>query len=79
VISAYILTKLESGKEKAVFDKVKTLSGVKRAFATFGMYDMILEVSFESIEDLDEFIFVKLRKIPGVTDTMSIITSKVII
>ncbi|MEM2102143.1 MAG: Lrp/AsnC ligand binding domain-containing protein [Candidatus Bathyarchaeia archaeon] len=73
------MTKLESGKEKAVFDKVKMLSGVKRAVATFGVYDMILEVSFESVEDLDEFIFVKLRKIPGITDTMSIIISKTIV
>ncbi|MGQ9565992.1 MAG: Lrp/AsnC ligand binding domain-containing protein [Candidatus Bathyarchaeales archaeon] len=73
------MVKLESGKERTVFDKVKMLSGVKRAAATFGAYDMILEVSFDNIEDLDEFIFVKLRRISGITDTMSIIMSKVIV
>jgi DNA-binding Lrp family transcriptional regulator len=76
LISAYILAKIETGREEEIFKRLKALSDVKRAAATFGVYDLVVEVEFEAIEDLDEFIFTKLRKISGITETVSVIVSK---
>jgi DNA-binding Lrp family transcriptional regulator len=79
MIKAYILAKIETGKEEDIFKNLKKLREIKKAAATFGVYDLIIEVTLESVEKLDEFIFTKLRKIQGITETMSLITSKTIV
>ena len=79
MITVYILAKLEAGKEEEVFKNVKALPEVKKAAATLGTYDMVIETSFETMEELDEFIFMKLRRIAGIVETVSMITSKVIV
>jgi DNA-binding Lrp family transcriptional regulator len=79
MITAYILAKLETGKEEEVFKHLKGLPEVKKAAATLGTYDMVIETSFETMEELDEFIFMKLRRIVGIVETVSMITSKAIV
>jgi len=79
MVTAYVLAKIEAGKEEEIFKRIRGLSEVKKAAATFGTYDMVIETTFENIEELDEFIFAKLRKIPGMKETISMITSKVIV
>lgn len=73
MVSAYILTKVEAGKDKEVFKEVKELEGVKKVNITYGSYDLIVEVVFEKIQELDKFVFYTLRLIPQVKETMTII------
>ena len=73
LVSAYILTKVEAGKDKEVFKEVKELEGVKKVNITYGSYDLIVEVVFEKIQELDKFVFYTLRLIPQVKETMTII------
>lgn len=77
--TAYILAKMETGREEEIFSKLKQLTEVKKATATFGVYDIVMEVAFENVESLDEFIFTKLRKIAGITETVSMLTAKAIV
>lgn len=79
MITAYILARIQTGKEDEIFKGIKGLSEVKKAAATFGAYDVVIETAFDNIESLDEFIFAKLRKIPGIVETISMITSKSIV
>ena len=76
MISAYVLAKVEAGKEREALEKVKTVSGVKKARTTFGTWDLVIEVSFESIGDLDKFVFHYLRIIPQVKESMTVICSE---
>lgn len=78
LVSAYVLAKLEAGKEKEVIKQVNMVSGVQKACATYGTHDLVIEVTFESIDELDEFVFSKLRKIPQVKETITIICSETI-
>ena len=75
-VSAYVMVKLEAGKDKDVFTEVKKLTQIREASATYGAYDLLIKVKFENIEQLDEFIFGVLRRIPGVTETVTIIAAK---
>ena len=77
--TAYVLVKIDTGREEEIFKKIKGFPEVKKANVTFGMCDIVIETAFENIEDLDNFLFSKLRKIPGVTETTSIISSKTIV
>jgi len=79
LVLAYILAKIEAGKDKEVFYEIKKLKGVRRASATYGIYDLIIEVESKNIEDLDEFVFDKLRKMSGVKETVTVIASKTIV
>ena len=79
MIQAYILVKVEAGKDEETFSEIAKLSNVSKANSTYGIYDLIIAVEFSKIEELDEFVFNKVRKIPGVKETATIIISKTII
>ncbi len=76
---AYILAKVEAGKDRDVVYKIKELKEVKSVHATYGTYDMIIEVEFKGVEELDEFVFDKVRKMPGVKGTITVIASKTLV
>ncbi len=76
MVSAYVLTKVEAGKDREVLRKVKTIEGVKKVSITYGTYDLVVEASFEKIQELDKFVFYELRMIPQVKETMTVICSE---
>jgi DNA-binding Lrp family transcriptional regulator len=76
MIQAYVLAKIEAGRDKDVLKQIKSVAGVRKVSATYGTYDLFVDVTFESIEELDEFVFSKLRKIPEVKETVTVICSK---
>ena len=69
MVSAYILAKIEAEKDNEAIQKIKKIEGVYKATATYGTYDVVLEVDFESIDQLDDFAFDKIRKISSVKET----------
>lgn len=75
MVDAIILTKVDAGKDKEVLDKTKMLNGVKHACATYGVYDLFIQVDFQSIEALDKFVFHELRAVPFVRETVTLICS----
>jgi len=76
-IDAYILVKVEAGKEKEVCSQLKDKM-ISEASLIYGAYDLILKVRAPLPEKLDEFIFGELRKINGVKETATcIVASKV--
>jgi len=78
LVSAYILANVETGADRKVFRDIKKLHGVDKVSMTFGTYDLCIEVSFETMEELDEFVFDKLRKTPKIRETVTAICSQTI-
>nr|MDO8098419.1 Lrp/AsnC ligand binding domain-containing protein [Candidatus Njordarchaeota archaeon] len=77
-IVAYILVKVEAGKENNVTSRLKSKM-IREAALIYGAYDMILKVEAPLPENLDEFIFRELRSIDGVKETATcMIASKII-
>lgn len=70
------MIKLEAGEDERVFAEIKNLTKIKEANVTYGGYDLLIKVEFKSIEELDEFVFGVLRRVPGVTETMTILVAK---
>jgi DNA-binding Lrp family transcriptional regulator len=73
---AYVLAKVESGKDEEVLKEVRKIPGVHHAVPTYGVYDLHVEASFETMDDLDRFIFDKIRRISGVKETVTLIAFK---
>jgi DNA-binding Lrp family transcriptional regulator len=73
---AYILAKVEAGKDEEVVKEIRKMAGVTRAIPTYGMYDLHVEVSFDTMEELDKFIFEKIRRVPGIRETITLVAFK---
>ena len=77
LVSVYILAKVEAGKDREVLQEIKTINGVKKVSATYGTYDLCIEVHFQTIEELDAFVFDKLRVISKIKETVPVICSEI--
>jgi DNA-binding Lrp family transcriptional regulator len=73
MVNAYSLISAEPGKTSEVFKKVKQLSGVKKAEAVAGPYDIVARIEVDSLEKLTKAVFGDIRSIPGVTNTTTLI------
>jgi DNA-binding Lrp family transcriptional regulator len=76
LIVAYVLGKVESGKDQEVLTEVRKMRGVKQAIPTYGVYDLHVEVSFDTMDELDKFIFDGIRRVPGMKETVTLIAFK---
>ena len=79
MIQSYIMTKIETGKEAEISSKIKNLVNIIESHFTYGTYDLLIKVNFEKNEDLDDFVFNVVRKIPGVKETVTVIVAKTIV
>jgi len=73
------MMKMQVGMDDQVILEIKGLKEVEEANATYGSYDLVIKVNFKTIEDLDRFIFEKIRRIKGVNETSSMIVAKQIV
>jgi DNA-binding Lrp family transcriptional regulator len=69
----YVLVNTEKGKEEYVRKELSRLDGAKRADTIMGPYDNVAVVEGESVDELIEMVTEKLRKIPGVKQTKTLV------
>lgn len=69
-----MLAKVEAGKDEEVLKEVKKMPGVQYAVPTYGMFDLHVEVSFSTMDELDRFIFERIRGVPGIKETVTLVT-----
>ncbi|NYT16367.1 MAG: Lrp/AsnC family transcriptional regulator [Methanomassiliicoccales archaeon] len=74
--SAVILMNSEIGKESEILDVISRYDEVDRAYLLYGVYDILAEITTGSMDDLEEIITRKIRMIPGVRSTLTLIVSK---
>jgi anthranilate phosphoribosyltransferase len=73
---AYVLLGVSPNTEDKVFKKIKVLKEVKDSHLLFGSWDIIAVVDVKSVAGLNEFMLEKIRKIPEVTLTATMIVAK---
>ena len=75
--TAYILVNTEIGAEKQVLKALKKVEGVEEAHKLWGVYDIIVNVKAESMEDLKRVITHQIEKIGKINSKLTmIITDK---
>jgi DNA-binding Lrp family transcriptional regulator len=70
---ALILFNIESGSENQVLKDVKKIEGVEEAYISYGVYDLVVKIRADSMDDLKDVISNKLRQIRKVRSTLSLI------
>ncbi|MDX1596681.1 MAG: Lrp/AsnC ligand binding domain-containing protein [Nitrosopumilaceae archaeon] len=73
--TAYVLVKSKMAHEMDVMNEILKIDNVKEAKGTFGLYDILVKIQGNSINEIEDTITKKIRKIKHVvsTDTLSVI------
>ncbi|MBR9679698.1 MAG: Lrp/AsnC family transcriptional regulator [Candidatus Altiarchaeota archaeon] len=75
MVYAYIMVRVDAGKEREVMKKLSGLSEVKDSHIIYGEWDLIIKIKSDSIEDITAFVVEKLRKIKQVKLTSTMIAA----
>jgi DNA-binding Lrp family transcriptional regulator len=78
MIAVYLLGKIEAGTENKILDSLRKVNQVSKASLTYGVYDLCIEAQFKTMEELDNFVINVVRKIPGIRETVTLISSRVV-
>jgi DNA-binding Lrp family transcriptional regulator len=75
-VSAYVLVTLNPGTEKNILQKVTHFDEVVKVSMMYGEYDAIIMVRANSLEQLNAFLTDKLRVLPDIFQTATLIVAK---
>ena len=73
-ITAYILLTVEIGREHDVVERISAMGENVEAKIVYGEYDVIVRVEIESLKNLERIVS-KIRRIPGVLKTITLIST----
>ena len=70
---AYVLLNCELGHEPDIINELKKLPGINDVEGCYGVYDMIVKISSDSMDKLKETITWHIRKIDKIKSTWTLI------
>lgn len=76
MVLAYVLVTMQSGSEKEVLKKVSSFKEALEVDLVYGEYDAIVKVQVEELSDLEKFLSEKLRALPNIFLTTTMIVAK---
>jgi DNA-binding Lrp family transcriptional regulator len=71
--TAYILVNCTLGSEENIISEIAKLSDVKEVRGTYGVHDIFVKVKSDNTETMNHVITNKIRKIPGITSTVTLV------
>ena len=75
-VVAYVTVTMKAGAEKEVLKKVVAFKEVTEGDLLYGEYDALVKVRVDDLSQLDKFLTEKLRVLPDVFQTASLIVAK---
>ena len=70
---AFVLITTESGAEDLVLDQLKTIAGIRQASMVYGLYDIVVQISDESLDIIKGIILNEIRNIHFVRSTNTLL------
>ena len=67
----YILINAELGMEEDLLQELRKMENTKEADLTYGVYDVIVKVEAENMENLKELVAFKIRRMKEVKNTLT--------
>ena len=77
MVTAVVLIKAQTDKVSALAEQMVELEGVTEVFSVAGQYDLVALVRVRENEDLARVISDRMRKLPGITSSETLIAFKV--
>lgn len=73
-IKAYVLVVTTPGETKNVFNAARVIEGVVEVHEVMGPYDIVVEIEVASLSDVPPILSDRIRVIPGIESTTSLVT-----
>jgi DNA-binding Lrp family transcriptional regulator len=77
MVTAVVLIKAQTDKVTVLAEQMAELDGVSEVFSVAGQYDLVALVRVRENEDLARVISDKVRKLPGIVSSETLIAFKV--
>jgi DNA-binding Lrp family transcriptional regulator len=71
--TAYVLVNCIAGVEEKIINEIAKISDVREVRGTYGVYDIFVKVKSADMETLNQTVTSRIRKIPGITSTMTLV------
>ena len=75
MVQAYVLFNVDAGSEDQVRKELKNVAAVQQVYVSYGVFDLIIKITVESMEQLKEVVTYRLRTIQNVRSTLTLILS----
>jgi len=75
MVIAYVLINVNAGSERAVCKRLSTMKEVVEVGELYGEYDIMMKVETSVLPELDTFLTEKVRSIPDVRLTSTMIVA----
>jgi DNA-binding Lrp family transcriptional regulator len=76
VPAAIVLINSDIGKESEILDQLCGMNEVEAAFLVYGVYDVVARLRCETMESLESAITNRVRRVPGIRSTLTLIVSR---
>jgi DNA-binding Lrp family transcriptional regulator len=76
MVTTYTLARILPTRDKDVYDRLKKFHQIKEVIITYGEYDLIIKIEVKDLDELDQFIFNKIRVIEGISSTTTLIQAQ---
>ncbi len=73
MIVSYTLARVVPAQDKAVYRELTALDAVKGVVLSYGVFDMMITIESDNIDELDHIVFNKIRKTEGIVSTTTLI------
>ena len=73
---AYVQIALDDAKEADIYNQLRGLPEIQEAHILFGEWDLMVKIELQAQEALGTFVMDKIRSIPGVKLTSTMIIAK---
>ena len=74
---AYVLLNVELDSGKEVLDSLKEIPDVKEAYQLYGVYDFIVHVESETMQEIKDLVANRIRGIGKIRSTLALICIRV--
>ncbi len=70
---AFILVNVEPGGEEQALKQLKSINGVEESYVTYGVYDLLVRVKADTMDELKDLVTHKIRTSKQVQSTLTLI------
>jgi DNA-binding Lrp family transcriptional regulator len=74
MIKAYVLVVTTPGSTRGVVDAIRGIEGVVELHEVMGPYDVVVEIEVQSLSEVPAILSDKIRSVPGIESTTSLVT-----
>ena len=75
MVSAVVLLNTDFETSADLVDNLRSIKGVEEAHALYGIYDFLVKVKVDSIDDLRAMTSKRIKKVAGVTSSITLMVT----